>query len=229
MKRIALVTGGNRGIGLEVVRGLAERGYTVILGSRELKAGQEAAQSLGVRGVTARQLDVTDAQSIEALRAWTEAEYARLDVLVNNAGFNYDAGNRPSTVGMDEVRRTLETNTLGAWAMAQAFLPLLRKSDAPRLVNVSSEGGSLEQMGQGAPAYSVSKAALNAVTCNLAGELGAPFKVNAVCPGWVRTEMGGADAPRSVREGAASILWAATLDADGPTGGFYRDGKTLAW
>jgi NAD(P)-dependent dehydrogenase (short-subunit alcohol dehydrogenase family) len=228
---IVLVTGANRGIGLEVCRQLAEKGYTVILGARDLKKGEEATATLKREGleVLPRQLDVSDKPSIERLRDQVESEFGRLDVLVNNAAILYDTWQRVLNADLNVVREAFETNTLGAWQMCQAFVPLLRKSQHPRIVNVSSEAGSLASMGSGTPAYNVSKVALNALTKMLASELrGDRILVNSVCPGWVATDMGGAGG-RPVREGAASVVWAVTLPDNGPTGGFFRDGKPLAW
>lgn len=228
---IAIVSGANRGIGLEVCRQLAEQGYVVVLGSRDAAKGEKAAAQLHVsRGtVVARQLDVTDLSSIEALRMWVEAEYGRLDVLINNAAINYDTWHRAVNADLNEVRDTLETNIFGAWQMTQAFVPLLQKSQHPRIVNVSSQSGSLASMGGGTPGYSLSKAGLNALTRMLAAELrGSRILVNAVCPGWVATDMGGSGG-RPVAQGAVSILWAVTLPDNGPSGGFYRDGKPVAW
>jgi NAD(P)-dependent dehydrogenase (short-subunit alcohol dehydrogenase family) len=175
--------------------------------------------------VLLRQLDVTDAESIGRLAA----ELERVDVLVNNAAILYDTWNRAATVDLDVVREAMATNLYGAWAMSQALLPQLRRSGHGRIVNVSSEGGSLASMGGGAPAYGVSKAALNAFTRTLAGELrGDGILVNAVCPGWVATDMGGPGG-RPVEQGAASVVWAALLPDDGPTGGFFRDGEPVPW
>jgi NAD(P)-dependent dehydrogenase (short-subunit alcohol dehydrogenase family) len=230
--KIALVTGANRGIGLEVVRQLARLGFTVLLGARDAGKGEEAAAPLAGEGlgVVAVPLDVTDEASIEALRLWTEGRFGRLDVLVNNAAILYDTWQRAAGANLDTVREAFETNTLGAWRMSKAFLPLLRKSGRGRIVNVSSESGSLSSMGAGTPAYSVSKAALNALTRMLADELkSSGVLVNSVCPGWVATEMGGPDAPRSVEEGASGVVWAATLPDGGPGGGFFRDGEPLPW
>ena len=230
--RVALVTGANRGIGLEVARQLALRGFTTILGARDARRGGEAASSLRRGGlkVIPVQLDVTDQQSIDAAKRLVEERFGKLDVLVNNAAILYDEWQRAENADLDTVREAFETNTLGAWHMCQAFIPLLRKSRHARIVNVSSESGSLTVMGGGTPAYSVSKAALNALTRMLADEL-RPTRVlvNSVCPGWVATQMGGPDAPRTVEEGAASVMWAAALPDDGPTGGFFRDGEPLAW
>jgi NAD(P)-dependent dehydrogenase (short-subunit alcohol dehydrogenase family) len=231
-ERAALVTGGNRGIGLAVVRRLARLGFKVILGSRDARKGEEAAAGLSEEApaVIARQLDVTDESSIEATRLWTQERFGKLDVLVNNAAILYDSWQRAATADLNTVREAFDTNTLGPWRMCREFIPLLRASGHGRIVNVSSESGSLAVMGGGTPAYSVSKAALNALTRMLADELkSSGILVNSVCPGWVATEMGGRDAPRSVEEGAASVVWAATLRDGGPTGGFFRDGKPLAW
>ncbi len=228
---IALVTGGNRGIGLEVCRQLAQRGFTVLLGSRDLAKGNQAAAPLRQADlpVAAHQLDVTDDESIEQLRRHVETEYGHLDVLINNAAILYDTWQNTLTADLQVVQEAFDTNTLGAWRMCQAFLPLLRHSPHGRIVNVSSEAGSLASMGGGTPAYNLSKAALNALTRMLAAELrGTRLLVNAVCPGWVATDMGGPGG-RPVEVGAASVVWAATLPNDGPSGGFFRDGKALPW
>jgi NAD(P)-dependent dehydrogenase (short-subunit alcohol dehydrogenase family) len=229
---VALVTGANRGIGLEVVRQLARLGFTVILGSRDARKGEEAAEELtrDELKVYARRLDVTDEGSVEELRRWVLERFGRLDVLVNNAAILYDTWQRAENAEFDTVREAFETNTLGAWRVSKAFIPLLRADGGGRVVNVSSESGSLASMGGGTPAYSVSKAALNALTRMLADELRRDrILVNSVCPGWVATEMGGPNAPRTPAEGAAGVVWAATLPDDGPTGGFFRDGETLPW
>jgi NAD(P)-dependent dehydrogenase (short-subunit alcohol dehydrogenase family) len=229
---VAVVTGANRGIGLEVCRQLASRGWTVILGARDEAKGAEAARSLGALDgeVVPRQLDVTDAASVERLRDWLQERFGRLDVLVNNAGINYDTWQRAATADLGVVQETWETNVLGPWRTAEILLPLLRRGRHARIVNVSSESGSLAAMENGGtPAYSVSKAALNAFTRILAAELrGDGILVNAVCPGWVATDMGGAGG-RPVEDGAASVVWGATLPDDGPTGGFFRDGRPLRW
>ncbi|MEM1056179.1 MAG: SDR family NAD(P)-dependent oxidoreductase [Bacteroidota bacterium] len=228
---IALVTGANRGIGREVARQLASRGVHVFLGARTLADSREAADSINATSpdghAEAVQLDVTDPASVQATRQ-TVAAHGGLDVLVNNAGTDYDTDQRVLTADLDRVRRVWETNTLGPWRLAQVFAPMLRESPHGRLVNVSSQAGQLGSLGSGTPAYSHSKAALNAVTLMLASALPGVL-VNAVCPGWVRTDMGGQAAPRSVEQGAASVVWAATLPDGGPTGGFFRDGDRLAW
>jgi len=230
--KVALVTGANRGIGLEVVRQFARLGFTVLLGSRDAEKGEKAAAPMveeGLKVITV-QLDVTDQESIDSLKRWAEERFGKLDVLVNNAGVLYDSWQRAVGADLKVVREAFETNTLGPWRVSEAFLPLLRRSEHGRIVNVSSESGSLAGMGGGTPAYGVSKVALNALTRKLADELrGERILVNSVCPGWVATEMGGRDAPRTVEEGAAGVVWAATLPDTGPTGGFFHDGEPLPW
>ena len=231
-EQVALVTGAYRGIGLEVVRQLARRGFTAVLTARDPRKAEAAARALTKEGlkVIPLRLDVTDGQSVGAAARFVEERFGRLDVLVNNAAILYDSWQRAEGADLDTVREAFETNTLGAWRVAQAFIPLLRKSAHGRLVNVSSQSGSLSSMGGGTPAYGVSKAGLNALTRMLAAELrDSGVLVNSVCPGWVATEMGGPDAPRTPTEGAASVVWAATLPDEGPTGGFFRDGAPLAW
>ena len=230
--RVALVTGANRGIGFEVCRQLATRGFAVLLTARDAEKAQSAANRLASVGqVEPLALDVADASSIKNAQNEVATKYGYLDVLVNNAGINYDTWETAEDADINgTVMQTITTNLLGPWRVCQAFLPLLRKSRAARIVNVSSESGSLAHMGAGPPAYQVTKAALNALTRTLAGELRrAHILVNALCPGWVATDMGGAGAPRSVNDGAAGIVWAATLPDNGPTGGFFRDGKPLPW
>jgi NAD(P)-dependent dehydrogenase (short-subunit alcohol dehydrogenase family) len=229
VSRVAVVSGANRGIGLEVVRQLAERGFTAVLGSRDLARGEAAAARLALDGVVPLALDVADDASVARLAREVEERFGRLDVLVNNAAILWDPGSRAAQADLDVVREALETNLFGAWRLAQALLPLLRRSDGGRIVNVSSESGSLASMSAGEPAYRTSKAALNALTRMLAAELRADgILVNAVCPGWVATDMGGPGG-RPVAEGAASVVWAAVLPDDGPTGGFFRDGRPLSW
>ena len=231
MPTIALVTGANRGIGFEVSRQLALLGFTVVLGSRDETKGRKAAASLLRQGlpVQVQQLDVTDSQSIERVRRDVDTQFGRLDVLVNNAAILYDTWQRAVDADLAVVQQALDTNTFGAWRMCQAFVPLLRQSRHGRIVNVSSEAGSLSSMGAGTPAYNVSKVALNALTRMLAAELRSDgILVNVVCPGWVATDMGG-EGGRPVEDGASGIAWAATLPDDGPSGGFFRDGKPLPW
>jgi len=228
---VAVVTGANRGIGREVARSLAASGYRVALGARDAGRGEAAAADLGgaAAGVLACALDVADDASVAAAAAWVEASLGRCDALVNNAAIDYVTDARATPGDLDRVHRAMETNLFGAWRTALAFLPLLRRSPHPRIVNVSSGSGSLADMGAGTPAYSVSKAALNALTRILAAELRSDrVLVNAVCPGWVATDMGGPGG-RPVAEGAASVTWAVLLGDDGPTGGFFRDGRPVAW
>ncbi len=228
---IAIVTGANRGIGLEIVRQLAHQGMTVILAARDLEKGKAAAVALTKESlvVLPRQLDVSEPESIDRLATQLEAEFGYLDILVNNAGILYDTWQQANTADLDTVCQALKTNTFGPWRMCQAFIPLMRRSQGGRIVNVSSEGGSLANMSGGTPAYSVSKVALNALTRMLAAELKETgILVNSVCPGWVATDMGGAGG-RPVEQGASGVIWAATLPKNGPTGGFFRDGKPLPW
>jgi NAD(P)-dependent dehydrogenase (short-subunit alcohol dehydrogenase family) len=226
---IALVTGANRGLGFEVVRQLAQRGFATVLGSRDLEKGRAAAEALDGLEVHPRRLDVADPDSVRELASGLRDDYGRLDVLVNNAGILYDTWQSGLEADLDVVHQALETNLFGAWRTAQACLPLLRRSQHGRVVNVSSGSGSISGMGAGTPAYSVSKAALNALTRILAAELRRDgILVNAVCPGWVATDMGGPGG-RPVEQGAASIMWAVLLPDDGPTGGFFRDGRQLDW
>ncbi|MGH2851862.1 MAG: SDR family oxidoreductase [Solirubrobacteraceae bacterium] len=225
-RRVAVVTGANRGIGLEVCRQLAQAGFAVVLGSRDAERGRRAAESIGV---IPRTLDVSDGRSVTDAAEWIGEELGRCDALVNNAAILYDTWGRAERANLDEVSEALETNLLGAWRTTLALLPLLKASPGGRIVNVSSESGSLASMGAGTPAYHVSKAALNALTRTLAGELrGDGILVNATCPGWTATDMGGSGG-RPVREGAASVVWGVTLPDDGPTGGFFRDGRPLDW
>jgi len=223
-RRVALVTGANRGIGLEVCRQLGARGWRVFLGARDTEKGDAAARSL-VCDVSAVALDVDDPDAPFRLAA----AIGPVDVLINNAGVHYDTWETALGADWRIVREAFETNLFGAWRMAQAFAPEMRARGWGRIVNVSSGAGSLASMGAGTPAYATSKAALNALTRVLAGELsGTGVLVNAVCPGWVATDMGGAGG-RPVAEGAASVLWAVDLPDDGPTGGFFRDGRPVAW
>jgi NAD(P)-dependent dehydrogenase (short-subunit alcohol dehydrogenase family) len=229
--RVAVVSGANRGLGLEVTRQLAALGFHVQLGARDHQRGERAARALADEGgrVTARRLDVADEASVTALAQTLTEELGRVDVLVNNAGIDYDAWQRARSADLDVVREALEVNLLGAWRLTLALLPLMPTDGAGRIVNVSSEDGSISEMSGGTPAYRVSKAALNALTRLLAAELRRDrILVNSVCPGWVATDMGGPGG-RPVREGAASVLWAVTLPDDGPSGGFFRDGRPLPW
>jgi NAD(P)-dependent dehydrogenase (short-subunit alcohol dehydrogenase family) len=227
--RVALVSGGNRGIGLEIVRQLAERGLTVVLGSRDGEQGRAAAAGLS-GGVVVRQLDVADPESVDRLSRSVEEEFGRLDVLVNNAGITNDEGQRGVDADLERVREALETNLLGAWRLCEAAIPFMRRHGYGRIVNISTGMAALKDMGGGSPGYRVSKTGLNALTRILASELrGSGILVNSVCPGWVQTDMGGSRAPRPVEEGAEGAVWAATLPNNGPTGGFFRDRRPVPW
>lgn len=230
---IALVSGGNRGIGLEVVRQLAAIGHMVLLGSRDLAKGEAAARAIGdgySERVIAVRLDVTDPASVERLARDVDQQFGALHALVNNAAVHYDTWQTATAADIEGVvREAFDTNVLGAWRLIRAFVPLMRRSGWGRIVNVSSSAGAISSMGAGTPAYSTSKAALNALTKVVAAELrGSGILVNAVCPGWVATDMGGPGG-RPVKDGAAGIVWAATLPDDGPTGGFFRDKRPIGW
>lgn len=228
---LALVTGGNRGIGLEVCRQLSEKGHTVILTSRSLDKGEQAAASMSnLPGrVVPIQLDVTDSESILEARSCVEEHFGHLDALVNNAGIDYDTDQDVMTADLSRVRRIMDTNLLGLWEVTQAFVPLLRQSTSPRIVNVSSEAGSITHIESWAPGYSTSKAAVNALTAIMARELKRDgFLVNAVCPGWIATDMGGPGGG-PLPDGGKSVVWAVELPDDGPTGGFFQNGKRMPW
>ncbi len=234
-KPVAVVTGANRGLGLETCRGLGSRGYAVVLTARRPSEGEGAAKALRADGldVRFRALDVTDEVSIVELAAFVRETFGGLDVLVNNAGIfpdPYPEGGRGGVFDADPdaVRRALETNTLGPLRLCQALIPLMGAKG--RVVNVSSGMGQLSDMNGCCPGYRLSKTALNAVTRIFADELrDTGVKVNSVCPGWVRTDMGGTEATLSVAEGVEGILWAATLPDDGPSGGFFRHGERIPW
>ena len=231
---VALVTGANRGIGREVARQLAQRGYEVVLSARDAakaeQAARELAQDMG-RALRAVQLDVSDAGSIQRVAAQLHDDPGRLDVLVNNAGVGTDWGVSGTDPDFDAIQAALETNFYGAYRLTVALLDLLRLSEHPRVVNVSSGMGGVAEMGGWSPGYRVSKAALNAMTRILSTELKEQgVIVNSACPGFVNTDMGGQfGAKKSVQDGAAGIVWLATLPDDGPTGGFFRDGKAVAF
>ena len=232
--RVALVTGANRGIGREVASQLAERGYEVLLSARDGEKAGAAAEEVAagtdgaVRPLT---LDVSDPQSISEAAERVRADPGRLDVLVNNAGIGSDFGVAGVDPDFAAIQRALDTNFYGAYRLTVELLGLLRASRHPRIVNVSSGMGGVAEMGGWSPGYRVSKAALNAMTRILATELkDAGFLVNSACPGFVNTDMGGPmGATKPVEDGAGGIVWLATLPDDGPTGGFFRDGKPVAF
>jgi NAD(P)-dependent dehydrogenase (short-subunit alcohol dehydrogenase family) len=241
-QRIALVTGANKGIGFEVARQLARKGFHVFLGARNEEAGKAAAQKLNReaeeersaentrRGaVTALKIDISKADSIRRAAEEFSRTSDRLDVLVNNAGILLDNDKEILTTTSEVFENTLRTNTLGALLVSHALVAFLKKSDAPRIVNVSSGGGQLTDGADGwAPAYCISKTALNGVTVQLATAL-PKFAINSVCPGWVRTDMGGSNATRSVAEGASCIVWLAADAPQNQTGKFWRDRKVIPW
>ncbi|MBI3526412.1 MAG: SDR family oxidoreductase [Betaproteobacteria bacterium] len=232
-KRLALVTGANKGIGFEVSRQLAGKGLRVILTSRDAKKGLQAQKALAKEGleVLCHELDVTRRRSVAALARYLAKEHGRVDVLVNNAGILID---RSATSVLDEkedvFHTTLETNFFGALRMCQAVVPLMQKHRYGRVVNLSSGLGQLDDMGDGNAAYRTSKTVLNALTRMVAtATAGDNVLVNSMCPGWVRTDMGGPAASRSVEKGAETAVWLAMLPDSGPTGGFFRDKKPIPW
>lgn len=238
--KIALITGANKGIGLEVARQLGKKGCTVLVGARDVELGQEAASKLSKEGIDACfvELDVTRRATVDAARAQIEKDFGRLDILINNAGINDRGDGPPSRADIDAVSRTLQTNFVGALAVAQAFLPLIRKSAAGRIVNVSSELASIT--GFGDPnwkfaavkriGYCASKAAMNMMTAQLAGELReTSIKVNSVNPGYTATDLNNHQGPQTIEEGSAETIRAALLGADGPSGQFLETGGQLPW
>ncbi|MBN2388139.1 MAG: SDR family oxidoreductase [Anaerolineales bacterium] len=233
LPRTILVTGGNRGIGLEACRQLSRQGHRILLTARDLPGGEAAAAALADEGLDVRfhPLDVTSEASITDLQQFVEKDLGRLDVLVNNAGIFLHAEDKGiTTLKLETVRATLETNTLAPLRLCQAFLPLMRKQKYGRIVNVSSGMGQIARLREISSAYRLSKTALNAVTIMLAAAVREPdILINACHPGWVRTGMGGDSAPRSVNEGADTIVWLATLPAGGPHGGFFEDRQQIAW
>ena len=224
MSGVALVTGASRGIGAEIARQLAgDHGFQVFAGARDpgdVEPGE---------GIEPIQLDVTNQASVEAARERVQSDPGRLDALVNNAGI-YGEPVGVADYDLDEAHEVIETNVFGPWRLIQAFLSLLRGSEHPRIVNMSSGAGQLSDMNGGRAAYRVSKTGLNALTRVLAAdERGSGILVNTMCPGWVRTDMGGSGAPRSVAEGADTAVWLATVPDDGPSGGFFRNRKPIPW
>jgi len=230
-RRIVVVTGAGRGIGLEITRQFAAGGDTVVLGARDPVKGKAVAEELASEGldVVAEQLDVTDVGGLTTLARTLDDRFGRVDGLVNNAAISYDNWQSATNADLEAVVDAMDTNVFGAWRTTQALLPLLRRSGHGRIVNVSSGAGALTDMGGGLPAYRLSKVSLNALTRMWAAELADDhILVNAVCPGWVATEMGGLGG-RPVTEGAAGIVWAANLPDSGATGGFFRDRRPIPW
>ena len=228
--RVALVTGANRGLGLETARQLAAGGAIVLVSARNRASAIEAARAIGVPTDRAVRLDVTSADDVDACAETFRQSYGgRLDILVNNAAIHYDDHETALAADLAVAREAFDTNVLGAWRLAQMAARFMKPRRWGRIVNVSSEAGALASMQPSAPAYRVSKLALNGLTMMLAAELRkSGVLVNAVCPGWVATDMGGPGG-RPIADGARSIVWAARLDDTGPTGGFFRDGRRLPW
>ena len=241
-KKVALITGANKGIGFETARQLGKQGITVIVGARDVAKGQAAADMLKKEGIDARavKLDVVNSTDIKAVAEKIEKDFGKLDILINNAGVMFEpiGGNNASTVSEETIRKTFDTNFFGVIAVTRAFLPLLKKSDAGRIVNVSSILGSLTlHATEGSPiyeakalAYDASKSALNAYTIHLAHELkGTKIKVNSAHPGWVKTDMGTDAAPMEIVDGAKTEVELATLPPNGPTGGYFHMGDAISW
>lgn len=232
MKRVALVTGANRGIGLEICRQLGQAGYAVVVSARDAVKGERARRALASEGIEAHfhPLDVTDPEGVRQTAAFVARELGRLDALVNNAAIAVDPKESLGDVDLEVMRRTLETNFLGALRCCQAFLPMMREQGYGRIVNVSSGRGSFSRLGAGGPCYRISKTALNALTVILADEVKETnILVNAMTPGWVRTRLGGMKAPLSTAEGAETAVWLAMLPDDGPRGKFFKDREEFPW
>jgi NAD(P)-dependent dehydrogenase (short-subunit alcohol dehydrogenase family) len=239
--KIALVTGANRGIGFEISRQLANKGFTVIVGARNEEKGRESAAKLKAENldIDVVQIDSNDAESIKRAAEIVGEKYGKLDALINNAGIFVDFGTPPSQTDLQILRQTFETNVFGVWETIQAFLPLLKKSDAGRIVNVSSTVGSLAEIGKAnsmyaqmiVPAYQASKTAVNAITRVFAKELqDTNIKINSVCPGYVNSNPPYTDgAPKSTEEGARISVKMATIGNDGESGGFFDDDGRIAW
>jgi NAD(P)-dependent dehydrogenase (short-subunit alcohol dehydrogenase family) len=227
--QVALVTGANRGIGRAIAEGLASRGFVVAVGARSPSAAASVAAGIGTPAFGCR-LDVTDGASVHAAVTSVIERTGRLDVVVNNAGGHYDAGVAPSAVSDADLIDAMEVNLIGAWRVCRAAIPQMRRQGHGRIVNVSSRSGTFESTWADAPAYGVSKAALNMMTFQMANELqGSGILVNACCPGWVRTDMGGLDADKSPEEGADTPIWLATLPDDGPSGAMFGEREPLGW
>lgn len=226
-KPVAVVTGASRGLGLQVCRDLNSRGFHVILTARTDEAIAAGLKALG--GGEGRTLDVSSDASVDAFFEWLVGAHGRIDVLVNNAGRYFSGATSLGAASGEAMLEALSNNAVSAWRTMRRAMPMMKARGHGRIVNVSSGMGALHDMGGGSAAYRVTKTALNAMTVVAAREASGDIKVNAICPGWVRTDMGGAGAPLSLEEGAAGIVWAATLPKDGPNGGFFRHGKRIDW
>jgi NAD(P)-dependent dehydrogenase (short-subunit alcohol dehydrogenase family) len=231
-KKVAIVTGANRGIGFETCRQLSQLGIVTILTSRDEAKGRSAVSSLRIddSDLLFHQLDVADKDSIVRLRKFVSDKFNRCDILVNNAGVFLDRGVSILNLEEEILKQTIQINSLGAFNMYQEFLPLMQAAGYGRIVNVSSAMGSISAMGGGSAAYKLSKLLMNGMTRIMAAEIGQDdIKINAMAPGWVRSDMGGSNAPRTLSQGADTIIWLATLPADGPSGGFFEDRTPAAW
>jgi NAD(P)-dependent dehydrogenase (short-subunit alcohol dehydrogenase family) len=237
--KVALITGANKGIGKEIARGLGKKGFMVLIGSRDLKNGEAVAAQFKNEDIQAHvvELDVTQEASVQAAAKWIEARFGKLDVLVNNAGIIASISG-PSEADIPSIEKTYQTNVFGPIRLTQAMLPLLKKADAARIVNVSSGLGSLAIHSDPSGAYGhinslsycSSKTALNAVTVLFAKELrGTPIKVNSVCPGHCDTDLNNHSGPRSPEQGAVVAIRFATLPSDGPSGGYFNEDGAIAW
>ncbi len=233
-KSVALITGANRGLGLEIARQLGQKGSTVLIAARDFAKAEDAAAGLRTENLDARavELDVTNSEHITSIAKWIEQEYGKLDILINNAGVSLDRLGR----NIDTLRKTFDVNVFAVYELTEALLPLLKASPNGRIVNQSSILGSItsvlansERLGN-LPAYSSSKTALNMLTVTWSIALkDTNVKVNATHPGWVRTDMGTEKADLSIPEGAKTAVWLATLPADGPTGGYFHKDQVLPW
>jgi NAD(P)-dependent dehydrogenase (short-subunit alcohol dehydrogenase family) len=232
-QRIAVVTGANRGIGLEISRQLAKQGVHVVLTARSAAKAAGACQKLKDEGlaVAYHPCDVTDVTAVQILRDYVKKNYGAADILVNNAGVMLDPkGSNASEMSPDVLHNTMATNVYGPAMLCRALVPLMRDKGYGRIVNVSSGLGQLSESGRGTPAYRISKTALNSFTRTLAAELSdTAILVNSMCPGWVKSDMGGPNAPRTLEQGADTAVWLATLQSDGPRGRFFRDKQPIAW
>ena len=230
--KIALVTGGNRGIGLEICRQLVQENIFVILTARSESKGKEACKSLkeSESKIIFHQLEMTDVNSIINIVEFVKSKFGRLDILINNAGILIDENQSALKVSMNIIKETFETNLIGPYKLIQSFIPLMKQNNYGRIINVSSGMGSFAEMGSGYAGYRISKTALNAMTKILANELaGSNILINSMSPGWVKTDMGGPNADRTVQEGADTAIWLSILPNGGPSGKFYRDKKVIDW
>ncbi|MEW9674436.1 SDR family oxidoreductase [Ammoniphilus sp. 3BR4] len=230
--KVALVTGGNRGIGYELVKQLALKGFKVILASRDPEKGHKAIQKLRESNldVSFVSIDVDNHESIRQASTTVNERYGRLDVLINNAGVYLDENKKLVAMDPSILQKTMATNFFGVYHVIRSFIPLMEKQGYGRILNVSSEYGAMSEMSHpGVGAYKLSKFALNGLTRLLAAEIHGDIKINAVDPGWVSSDMGGPSAPRTPVQAAESILWLATIGPEGPNGGSFRDGKRIEW